>query len=175
MSRINRVPAGLQSLLGSQNFGDNPSELQPFVSPTLDQLPFLSRDVVRTSLNARAVTAVQDAISVQVPIGESWELLNVSIHFRNNLAVGARATARCNLFIQSESGGLREIPLFVTDVPTILAAGSAVVEYGKAIQFPRGLIIGPDSQLQAFCTDLDLNAGTSVNMTVIAFYRRYVT
>jgi len=40
MSQINRPPLGLQELLGSQNFGDNPKDLGNLVSPTLDMLPF---------------------------------------------------------------------------------------------------------------------------------------
>lgn len=48
MSRINRTPGGLQTLLGSQNFGDNPSELGPVVAPTLDLLPFYGSEVLRS-------------------------------------------------------------------------------------------------------------------------------
>ena len=47
MSRINRTPEGLQVLLGTQAFGDNPNELSQVVSPTVDLLPFFAASRLR--------------------------------------------------------------------------------------------------------------------------------
>ena len=47
MSQINRPPLGLQQLLGSQNFGDNPAELGQVVAPTIDLLPFFGSGILR--------------------------------------------------------------------------------------------------------------------------------
>ncbi|MGI9457519.1 MAG: hypothetical protein ACR2NU_13225 [Aeoliella sp.] len=47
MSQINRPPLGLQELLGSQNFGDNPSQLAQSVVPTIDLFPFLATSTLK--------------------------------------------------------------------------------------------------------------------------------
>lgn len=47
MSRINRPPLGLQQILGSQNFGVNPTELKQDVQPTVDLLPFYGAGLLR--------------------------------------------------------------------------------------------------------------------------------
>lgn len=49
MSQINRPPIGLQQLLGSQNFGDNPDDLRQGVVPTIDLTPFYGSGVLRVA------------------------------------------------------------------------------------------------------------------------------
>lgn len=56
MSRINRPPNGLQQLLGSQNFGDNPNELEKSVQPTLDMFGFYGAGLLRQE-NAGVIQA----------------------------------------------------------------------------------------------------------------------
>ena len=56
MSKINRPPLGLQQLLGSQNFGVNPTELEQSVKGTIDLFPFFGAPLLdgRTTVGARA-------------------------------------------------------------------------------------------------------------------------
>ena len=79
MSRINRVPFGLQDLLGSQNFGDNPSELSRVVAPTLEMTPFLTAE--RTSyVHTSASKSTNGQIVAQVvPDGEIWYLVGCGV------------------------------------------------------------------------------------------------
>lgn len=49
MSQINRPPLGLQQLLGSQNFGQNPRELAQTVQPTIDLFPFFGSGLLRVA------------------------------------------------------------------------------------------------------------------------------
>lgn len=58
MSQINRPPTGLQQLLGSQNFGVNPNELERTVQSTVDLVPFLGSQTLRKASNqgSRATT-----------------------------------------------------------------------------------------------------------------------
>lgn len=51
MSQINRPPLGLQQLLGSQNFGDNPDQLAQNVQPSLDLFPFYASTLLRYKEN----------------------------------------------------------------------------------------------------------------------------
>jgi hypothetical protein len=72
MSRINRVPFGLQDLLGSQNFGDNPSELSGVVAPTLDMGMFLTAERTNYAYKAVAISNNGLVTSFVVPEGEVW-------------------------------------------------------------------------------------------------------
>jgi hypothetical protein len=49
MSKIHRPPRGLQHLLGSQSFGQNPDELAQNVQPTLDMTGFYSAELLKTA------------------------------------------------------------------------------------------------------------------------------
>lgn len=85
MSRINRVPFGLQDLLGSQNFGDNPSELSSVVAPVLDMLPFLSAERYSYSYQSGNISnngAMASGISV--PDGEIWYVTGVGFGIKPN-------------------------------------------------------------------------------------------
>lgn len=73
MSRINRVPFGLQDLLGSQNLGVNPSDMAQQVAPTLDLFPFWSAErLTMYTDTAVEVTARGAYLAYTVPLGEAW-------------------------------------------------------------------------------------------------------
>lgn len=80
MSRINRVPFGLQDLLGSQNLGANPSSLLQEVRPTLDLFPFWAAE--RVTLRTDNTVAINNSsvivTSFTVPQGQAWIPLHVS-------------------------------------------------------------------------------------------------
>lgn len=65
MSQINRPPLGLQNLLGSQNFGDNPSELAQAVAPTLDLLPFYGAGLLRLKRSQGNLNAEGEITSIE--------------------------------------------------------------------------------------------------------------
>ena len=88
MSRINQPPFGLQSLLGSQNFGDNPSELAQTVVPLIDLWPFLSAEKIRYARGASTLNARGDSVSVTVPEGELWMPLTISARLSGNNDAG---------------------------------------------------------------------------------------
>lgn len=77
MSRINQPPWGLQALLGSKNFGDNPSELAETVVPTVDVFKFLSADRIDYELVNGATNARGDSIEIAVPEGELWLVMAI--------------------------------------------------------------------------------------------------
>lgn len=79
MSQINRPPIGLQSLLGSKNFGQNPSELAQQVVPTVDLYPFWASQQLR--FNRDTVTAVAgqgSVVETTLPQDETWGILSVA-------------------------------------------------------------------------------------------------
>lgn len=80
-SQITRVLFGLQDLLGSKNFGDNPAEFGEIVIPTLEMFPFLSTErSVITSTDVVTLVDEGDIGSMVVPQGELWLLQQVGVY-----------------------------------------------------------------------------------------------
>jgi len=88
MSKINSPPVGLQSLLGSKNFGENPDDLLREVRPTVDMLPFWGSQRLRFDQTVAIQAGVGSMVERQIPLGESWLVLSASITILN-LASGA--------------------------------------------------------------------------------------
>mgnify|MGYP000431930982 CR=1 FL=1 len=76
MSQINRPPIGLQGLLGSQNFGTNPSELSQIVSPGIDLFPFWASQGLKFDKQTGSAAGVGSLIETQVPDGKTWAVLS---------------------------------------------------------------------------------------------------
>lgn len=57
MSKIHRPPRGLQHLLGSQSFGQNPDQLVQSVQPTLDMTAFYAGELLKTQTVNTMVSA----------------------------------------------------------------------------------------------------------------------
>lgn len=76
MSQINRPPIGLQSLLGSKNFGENPSNLAQQVLPAVDMFPFWASQVLKFEKVSGNSTGVGSLIETQVPNGKTWGVLS---------------------------------------------------------------------------------------------------
>jgi len=73
MSRINRLPRGLQDLLGSKNFGVNPSEMGQQVAPIHDLFPhWASERLVARTTTATAPAAQTNVQTFTVPDDEVW-------------------------------------------------------------------------------------------------------
>lgn len=79
MGRVNTPPLGLQSLLGNQNFGDNPDDLSQTIRPVIDQTPFLGSTQIKYSRDASSLNGVGVAVTTTVPQGEAWYILGVSL------------------------------------------------------------------------------------------------
>jgi hypothetical protein len=79
MGKINRPPIGLQSLLGSINFGVNPSELFETVRPTVDLFPFWAQQTWRIDQQTVNTAGFGTVITVTVPEGELWGIKTVAL------------------------------------------------------------------------------------------------
>jgi len=137
MSKINTPPLGLQNLLGSQNFGDNPSELGQTVAPTLDLLPFYGAGLIR---------------SKQTSGGRSDEGIISSVELFGHVAVlfvsawvpgGLSATETCALGLSMEGiaslnlPGNQEIILASGELGAYQATASPSVTY----KFDQPLVV----------------------------------
>lgn len=78
MSIINRLPWGLQGLLGSVNQGKNPGELLQEVRPTVDLTPFWGLEQLQFERDAKTLTTRGQVAVLTVPDGEAWQPLIMS-------------------------------------------------------------------------------------------------
>lgn len=88
MSQINRPPIGLQSLLGSKNFGQNPSDLSQQVLPTVDLFPFWATQQLRFAKEEQTTAGGDNApvVSIQVPEGETWAVISATMERKLTLS-----------------------------------------------------------------------------------------
>jgi len=76
MSQINRPPVGLQGLLGSQNFGQNPNDLAQQVLPIVDLFPFWSSQTLKFDKQTGTSAGGGSLIETQVPTDKTWGVLS---------------------------------------------------------------------------------------------------
>ena len=98
MGRINTVPGGLQSLLGSTNFGDNPSDLAVVTAPVLEQFPFLAQQKVYFARNVATLASRGSAVQVTVEEGEIWKPIAVQMSLNGNINIGTDVRMTCQIF-----------------------------------------------------------------------------
>lgn len=173
MSRINRVPQGFQSLLASQNFGDNPSELSEVAAPVLELDKFLSKTLIRRTTASASASAIGAALDITIPEGQLWEPLNWWVGANNQFNAGGQAVIRAELVFPDEenAAGLQVVSMFDTSPKVILDAVSTGVSYGDGIQM-AGQLYGPGTRFRAEVVDLNLT-GASIGLRNRVLYRKY--
>ena len=72
MSKITRVPRGIQEYLGTQNQGDNPNELLQSVQPVVDFTRFYDVEKKQFQNIAFSPTAIDTTFDFQIPDDEIW-------------------------------------------------------------------------------------------------------
>ena len=86
MSQINRPPIGLQSLVGSKNFGVNPSDLGQQVLPVVELLPFWASQALKFQKLTGTAAGAGSLIEAQVPQGKTWGILSAAFHIEVPIA-----------------------------------------------------------------------------------------
>ena len=110
MTQITRVPWGLQHLLGTQAFGDNPSEFGQVVMPTLDMGRYFDFDHEKWWIEAGAAINNQEGLdaSQTVPEGEIWLVKGIGMGIRytgNTVGDSCRVSIDVNQLQDSNSPG----------------------------------------------------------------------
>lgn len=103
MSQINRPPVGLQSLLGSQNFGDNPSDLAQQVLPQIDLFPFWAQQSLELAYETATSAGNGSIIELRVPDGKIWGMLGAD--FGEDMIV-ANDDCKNAIAVDKGSGGV---------------------------------------------------------------------
>ena len=177
MGQINRVPTGLQSLLDSKNFGDNPSFLTDQAIPVIDLDKFLESSLLRTETSNAPITVIGNSAIITIPEGELWLPLNLAVSMTNNFAAGGRAAGFFRLEVPSVGGGsglqVRELS-FVPPPAAILSPASTAARYGGNYQWEQRQLYGAGTSFRFIVSDLDLNGGVSIFMSLQMLYRRFL-
>lgn len=140
MSQINRPPLGLQSLLGSQNLGDNPNNMLTDMRPTLDLLPFLTAQLLRQETVTGGRITPGTVASLQPFAGELWALKGLGAFNGAITGVGPFDLQLAFTMTKIAGGGSAEVhTLAVGDVLSV-SGGDNV---GFAVNFDTPLILEP--------------------------------
>ena len=170
MSQITRVPFGLQDLLGSKNFGVNPTELGQQVNPTLEMFPFLAAERL-TYFDSGAMTVFSDSqwfIKV-IPDGELWMVDGVGINVDpvttavgQTLTSGVRIKNPPNLNLVNGREPLADLGTFENNTIGGLS-------HVQTHDFPRLVPLFGSSELQ-FQSVGDFSGASSYNLTASIRY-----
>lgn len=165
MSRINRVPFGLQDLLGSTNQGDNPNELGEVVAPTLALDTYLSAERRFWHAGTLTTASVDGAvISKDVPVGELWLLQSIGCTVVQNGAGGpyfAQVGATIQQAVNSDNPAVAH-PLahfgnFEGNANATVGSGVTVFTY----EFPQPCPLFGDERIFWYINNGDFSGGRS--------------
>jgi len=119
MSQINQPPVGLQSLLGTKNFGKNPDDLSQIVQPTVDMFPFWASQKIRYIQEQTTTAGAGSTIETIVPDGETWlvlsaaygtEILTTSDDMNQHVAID-ETIAGTQFFVVASKDRLNMVPV----------------------------------------------------------------
>lgn len=162
--RINTPPRGLQSFLGSQNFGDNPSDLSQIVQPVLSVFPFYLGEKLERFYSAEITFTTETSQTITtVPDGKLWYVLRCGPAMRFNGA-GAPTNEQVTAHI-----GMDDIPLRPGSLATALTPLSQGFKYIPATtggnpqhfvdSFPTPVPVISGTRLTACTSDLVVGGG----------------
>jgi len=103
MSQINRPPIGLQSLLGSQNFGVNPNDLAQQVIGNVDLTSFWAQQTLKFTQVETTTAGVGSVAEAEVPNGKIWGILTAA--FREEI-LAVNDDMNISIGIDDSAGGV---------------------------------------------------------------------
>ena len=169
MSTINRIPDGLQSLLGVKALGRNPQEIEGAVRPTIDLTSFyLANKTLELAFGQDIIAtpaADNEYATVEVPSGEVWFLYQVGIRW------GPTGASLVNTNV---------VPVLRLPTSPPSTAGlhplTSCREFGTSLSTAETLTMGVDmkgvvapagTQFSNYVHDITSNASTTFNTSVL--------
>lgn len=140
--KLSGFPKGLLSLLGSNSFGSNPSELGDIIAPTVDLAGFYmaqAQTVRSTSVNPLVAGPNTGTLNLTVPVGELWFLHSIDIGIFGVAASSAACSAAMvqdgvTHMLTRSVVAAANTTLFESAQPRVwLPSGSALRMYGAQI------------------------------------------
>jgi len=143
MSQINRPPLGLQQLLGSQNFGDNPDDLGQVVQPTVELFPFYAAGAMKMKHTAGGRTTA--GIISTVPIFGAAAIIGVSVR-RELMGVAELLNIGITMDGLNSVGASASKIVLASTGPITYGIG---VGFGLNYTFPQPLIVESGAQFNS--------------------------
>jgi len=151
-SPINKVPAGLLSLLQIQAVGENPKVLNDVVQPVIDLTAMYSRDpsfVLSRDTTGINATLIFSWPNVAPPQGQMWVFENLNLHCTAALGAGTTLRGRACVFEVATTAVLH----FIADTTGVLSGttgerpcagirGPVIVRHGQQLGFFVEAIVG---------------------------------
>jgi hypothetical protein len=171
MGAINRVPAGLLSLLDGQNLGDNPGEIADVISPTIDLWHFFLaskglEQVVAQEVIGPASPAGPYAV-LTVPVGELW-VIEITQFLYQSAAAGSIAGYPAI----RPAIGLGWCPCVDGVLTGTLPMGVLPVQNVRAGRLPNELLLPSGGQIATYALDCATLAAGITTLSTIALIQR---
>jgi hypothetical protein len=166
MSQINRPALGLQQLLGSQNFGDNPNDLSQIVAPTLDMLPFFGSGILRLRRVSGQLAGEGEISSIQ--FDQPIALLSATAWCQ----AGLTGAGRVQLGVAISGPPSNTLPVNQQHMLAtgVFDSGSAATQQPAACySFPGPLVVEPGTSIHSHWLYNSANDPAFVQLTVL-FY-----
>lgn len=149
MTQINRPPLGLQGLLGTQSFGQNPGEALQEVRPIVDMLPFWQTQLLRaaTAVGQRDTPGLINNLEsgVTQDVNSYWMLYAVAVYLQSVGTVAAEIQVGVFLDeLSTSSPTVTPVPIAVSDVVSVVPND----EFAFVHILPRPLILEVNVQLE---------------------------
>ena len=166
MSKINRPPVGLQFLLGSQNFGENPSHLAQQVTPTLDLFEFYATELLRHD----------DTVGGRQTPGMISSLLSNGRRAIKGLSIISTTTITGTVSSLQFGVSISNVPGTATDPehwlyisPLMNPLGGGVDFGAMAVTFEKPIIIEGSTTLQYHLLSSDLSVSETWRCSVLYY------
>jgi len=176
MSRINRVPKGLQDLLGSQNLGVNPSDLSAIVQTMHDMFPHWAADRLTTYRSPTATAAANTNVnSIVIPNGEAWIPIEASVDCEQT-GVGDAISYSFGWTregLNNQSGGVSTALLYSVMYQNRRTAAVIGERSGIAMTFPMRVQFGGTVTFTTRCYDYVVAGAGSTLTTSLTYYRLF--
>lgn len=157
MSKINRIPTGLQDLVGNTSQGKNPDELSNTVVPTVDMQWAWEVEKIRYNRISTQFAASYQRHTMTVPDGVMW----LPISIAGEALANSGETIAFSIGILA-ANGINEVALNMSPI-RIAVAGNEVVTCGFTWSTPTPLTAG-----EAVFTRCQIfNAGAARNCNLI--------
>lgn len=145
MSRINRIPDGFQSLLGTKSLGRNPSELGQIVTPTVAMEKYYLTNIglEKEQGTYTGAAGVGETAALTIPNGEAWAVLFAGTNYLTSTAVGTAEIAT-GIILPSDIPTEQAIPITPTagtgSLGGALGAGGSINTsvFMQGFVFPSG-------------------------------------
>ena len=165
---INRIPDGLQSLLGVKALGRNPQAIEDLVRPVIDLTGFYLANKTLEVASAQEIAAAAadtEFATVEVPSGEVWFLVSVACRWGPTGAGPLGTDVVPVLRLPSSPPSTLGVHALSRSAEFTQTLSSA--ETGTNVVDLSGLVAPPGTQFSSYCNNISSGGSATFNTTVL--------